>query len=82
MLLVTEVRLKRASWTLGDLFRDRLAVLATDAESGQVGSMVLIAILVIIAIVAGMLIFNAVKNTAKKTANCISNPNSSQCATP
>ena len=80
MLFSTQVRARRLAWRAGDVLRDRLAVLAADGESGQVGSMVLIGILVIIAVVAGMLIFNAVKKSANHTAQCISSPN--QCNTP
>ncbi len=80
MFLETQVRARRLAWRAGDVLRDRLAVLVADGESGQVGNMVLIGILVIIAIVAGVLIFNAVKQSARHTANCISSPN--QCNTP
>ncbi len=79
MLLETQVRARRLAWRAGDVLRDRLAVLEADPESGQVGSMVLIGILVIIAIVAGFLIFNAVKGSATKTANCIQNPGANGC---
>ena len=76
MLLATQVRARRLAWRAGDVLTDRLAVLEADPESGQVGSMVLIGILVIIAVVAGRLIFNAVSKSAHTTANCISNPGS------
>ena len=48
-------------------------------ERGQVGSIVLIGVLVVIAVVAGVLIFHAVGTSAGATANCISNPSSSKC---
>jgi len=72
----------RATWRLGDLLRNRLAVLVADGESGQVGSMVLIGILVIIAVVAGILIFNAVKGSATKTAKCINTPSACSSSAP
>jgi hypothetical protein len=48
-------------------------------EFGQVGSIVLIGVLVVLAVVAGVLIFHAVGTSAAGTANCISNPSSPKC---
>ena len=48
-------------------------------ERGQVESIVLIGVLVVIAVVAGVLIFHAVGTSAAGTANCISNPSSPKC---
>lgn len=49
------------------------------SERGQVGSIVLIGVLVVIAVVAGVLIFHAVSHSASSTASCISNPNAPTC---
>jgi len=51
-------------------------------ERGQVGSIVLIGVLVVLAIVAGILIFNAVSHSAHTTASCISSPSSCANAAP
>jgi len=51
-------------------------------ERGQVGSIVPIGVLVVLAIVAGMVIFNAVKSSAVSTSNCISSPRSCANAAP
>ncbi len=45
-------------------------------EKGQVGTIVLVGVLVAIAIVAGLIIYGAVSNSANSTANCITNVNS------
>ena len=55
------------------------AARCTPDERGQVGSIVLIGVLVVIAVVAGVLIFHAVGTSAAGTANCISNPSSPTC---
>jgi len=49
-------------------------------EHGQVGHVVLIGLLVLVALLPGVLIFHAVLHSATSTANCISTPNA--CAAP
>ena len=49
------------------------------SEHGQVGNIVLIGVLVVLAVVAGVLIFHAVSHSAASTASCISNPNAASC---
>jgi flagellar basal body-associated protein FliL len=51
-------------------------------EKGQVGTIVLIGILVVIAIAAGVLIFKAVSSSANHTAGCINSVNSAGCNVP
>ncbi len=63
-----------AYWGARSLMARRLG-----GERGQVGSIVLIGVLVVIAVIAGALIFHAVGTSAASTANCISNPSSSKC---
>ena len=55
------------------------AARCTPDERGQVGSIVLIGVLVVLAVVAGVLIFHAVSHSASSTASCISNPNAPTC---
>lgn len=51
-------------------------------EKGQVGTIVLIGVLVAIAIIAGLLIYNAVNSSATHTSHCITSVNSAGCNTP
>lgn len=58
------------------------AARCTPDERGQVGNIVLIGVLVVLAVVAGILIFNAVSHSAQSTASCVTSPSSCANAAP
>lgn len=65
--------------TLAYIKASNLMARRLGGERGQVGSIVLTGVLVVLAVVAGVLIFHAVGSSAASTANCISNPSSPKC---